>query len=85
MRYNKLMVKKEAVFVIAGLVILGLLVAGYFYFFKSEQNRGAESAVGATETISETVPEIVTNPAEEVPEVNPLDRANPFKYKNPLR
>lgn len=79
------MVKKEVVFAIVGLAILGLLVAGYFYFSKPEQKQGATSAVGTTEVVSEAVPEIVTNPAEEVPEVNLLDRANPFKYNNPLR
>lgn len=26
-----------------------------------------------------------TNPAEKLPEVNPLEKTNPFKYKNPLR
>lgn len=79
------MAKKEVIFAIAGLAILGLLVAGYFYFSKPRQKQGAESAVGTTEAVSDAVPEIVTNPAEEVPEVNPLDRANPFKYNNPLR
>lgn len=77
--------KKEVIFAIAGLVVFGALVAGYFYFSKLEQKQGAASAVGTTEVVSDVVPEIVTNPAEEVPEVNPLDRANPFKYNNPLR
>lgn len=66
------------------LIILGvvaLLVAGYFYFFRPKK----EGAVGTTEKVSESVPKIATNPAEKVPEVNPLDRANPFKYKNPLK
>lgn len=45
----------------------------------------AKGAVGTAKTISESVPEIQTNPGEEVPEINPLDRANPFKYVNPLR
>lgn len=67
-------------FVIALVVVAGL-VAGYFYFFRPEK----EGAVGTTEKVSESVPSIATNPAEEVPEVNPLDRANPFKYINPLR
>lgn len=45
----------------------------------------AKGAVGTAKTISESVPEIQTNPGEKVPEVNPLDRTNPFKYTNPLR
>lgn len=74
--------KKELLLGITGLIILGAFIAGYFYF---SQSPAPESAVGATKAASETVPEIVTNPAEEIPEVNPLDRANPFKYNNPLR
>jgi len=64
-----------------GLAVLGLLVSGYFYFFKPAK----QSAVGTVERASAGVPKITTNPADKVPEVNPLDRANPFKYTNPLR
>lgn len=77
------MSKKELIFAVVGLAVAGALVASYFYFFKPPPP--PEDAVSATEQVSETVPEIVTNPAEEIPEVNPLDRANPFKYNNPLR
>lgn len=76
--------KKELMLGVGGLVVLGALVAAYFYFSKPADT-GAEGALGATQQASEGVPKIVTNPAEEIPEVNPLDRANPFKYNNPLR
>lgn len=65
-------------------VVIVALAAGYFYFRKPSKPQG-DSAVGTAEKVSEGVPQITTNPADEVPEVNPLDRANPFKYTNPLR
>ena len=71
---------KKIIFIIIGLIVIALLVAGYFYFMKSKSG-----AVKTAEEVSNTVPEIQTNPGEKVPEINPLDRANPFKYKNPLR
>ena len=76
--------KKKLAEVIIGVLVLALLVAGYFYFFK----KSAKHSAGVVETAkqaSQSVPQIITNPAEKVPEVNPLDRANPFRYNNPLR
>ena len=70
--------------VIAALVI----AAGVGFWYWSQKETGAPKEKGAVETaktISESVPEIETNLGENVPEINPLDRANPFKYTNPLR
>ena len=80
------------------IIIIIFLVGGISFWYWSQKKEIKEVAVPkATEvprkegtvetakTISESVPEIQTNPGEEVPEVNPLDRANPFKYTNPLR
>lgn len=75
---------KKLTLAIVGLVILGLLAAGYFYFSKPKKEE-KKGAVGTVERVSESVPKITTNAAEKVPEINPLDRANPFKYNNPLR
>ena len=61
-------------------VILLVLAVGFWYW--SQREKGA---VGAAKDVSRAVPEIQTNPGQEVPEVNPLDLANPFKYTNPLR
>lgn len=70
--------------IIAGSVVVFVLVAiGLWFVFQKEA-----APVGVIETaksVSESVPQIQTNPGEEVPEINPLDRANPFKYNNPLR
>ena len=61
--------------------VIIVLAAGFWYWQGTEEKGAVETA----KTISEAVPEIQTNPGEEVPEINPLDRANPFKYTNPLR
>ncbi|KKU06192.1 MAG: hypothetical protein UX07_C0005G0022 [Parcubacteria group bacterium GW2011_GWA2_45_30] len=71
-----------------GITAALILIGGIIWYWP--QKRTPEpvepaGAVGAAETLSESVPEIKTNPGEKVPEINPLDRANPFKYKNPLR
>lgn len=72
---------RKLIFIITiAVVVLG---AGLWYWQRQgAQNKGA---VETAKTISDAVPEIQTNPGEKVPEINPLDRANPFKYINPLR
>lgn len=81
---------KQIIWIVAALAVLGLLIIGYRSTIRPKPVEPtpapeAKSAVDATEKVSESVPEIVTNPAQKVPEVNPLDRANPYKYINPLR
>lgn len=62
----------------AVLIIL-LIAAGVWYMLsrkpKEELPQGLE------------VPalQFQTNPVEKVPEINPVEKANPFKYDNPLR
>lgn len=52
--------------------------------YKKEPPKSEIEKIG--ESISGSVPEISTNPLEQkVPELNPVDRINPFQYKNPLR
>ncbi|MEK7599286.1 MAG: hypothetical protein AAB474_02470 [Patescibacteria group bacterium] len=71
---------QRAILIIAILVVLIFL--GYWFWPSKVKEEGA---VGVAKNVSEAVPKIQTNLGENVPEVNPLDRANPFKYKNPLR
>ena len=71
--------KRPAPLVILAVILL-VLAVGFWYW--SQREKGA---VGAAKDVSAAVPEIQTNPGQEVPEVNPLDLANPFKYTNPLR
>ena len=64
-------------------VVLVLLVLGIGYWLRSQKKE--TGVVETAKSVSESVPEIQTNPGQEVPEINPLDRANPFKYNNPLK
>ena len=70
---------RNMVVIAVGIVIL---VAIGYWFWPQKKEKGA---VETAKDISESVPQIQTNLGEEVPEINPLDRANPFKYVNPLR
>ena len=79
--YNKrYMINKKPILTIVVLVVVAGFAVWYLFFTKSK-----EGAVKTAEEVSEKVPEIQTNAGENVPEVNPLDRSNPFKYNNPLR
>lgn len=73
--------------IIAAIIILAVAAAIYFYYFKKEPPKPPqEKAAQNLEEVSAAVPEITTNPVEEkTPELNPVERANPFKYQNPLR
>lgn len=72
---------------ISGLIILALAAAGFVYWWnRPEPIKTTEEAIEVlTESpVSSIVP---GNPLEnKVPEVNPVDKANPFKdaYKNPF-
>ncbi len=68
-------------------IVLALVAVGIVFWYSGGGKifNAPNGAVGTTKTVSEGVPKIQTNAAEKVPEVNPLDRANPFKYNNPLR
>ncbi len=72
-----------------GVIISVLVIGGFWYWYSKRQisvlPQEEKSTVETAKDISEAVPEIQTNPGQKVPEVNPLDRANPFKYTNPLR
>ncbi|TSC77384.1 MAG: hypothetical protein G01um101429_1084 [Parcubacteria group bacterium Gr01-1014_29] len=79
------------------IAIIVILLAGGVGFWFWSQKKAEEpvepieepiedkGVVETAKTISESVPEIETNVGEKVPEINPLDRANPYKYTNPLR
>ena len=77
---------KNLIWVVVGLVILGLAIAGYLYWQSGKNGGLLESTAENLGDASGSVPEINTNPVEnEVPELNPVERVNPFKYENPLR
>ncbi len=81
--------KKVILIVIAALLIIGAGVGAYFYF-KGESaapvttTQAVENATNAAEKITEsatqgTLPAIETNPLENKPDINPADKANPYK------
>lgn len=81
---------KSAQFYVAIVAVVGILIAGYFYFKniqKEEKLPDPEKA--STPAVSGTLPELntETNVLENVPEINPVDKTNPFKdvYKNPFQ
>jgi flagellar basal body-associated protein FliL len=81
---------KKLTFIIVAVILLVGGIGFWYWLQKKVEVPKAEvpkeeGAVGTAKTISESVPEIQTNPGEKVPEINPLDRVNPFKYTNPLR
>ncbi len=72
--------------VLIGTAAVLIIAAGIgFWYWSQRKAPEPKGAVGTAKAVSESVPEIQTNPGEKVPEINPLDLANPFKYHNPLR
>lgn len=84
---------KNKKLILIGIVALAIIiVAGYFVWqeYKTEEDsleKAGEAAEKITESATKgTLPSIQTNPLENKPDVNPADKANPFKdvYKNPF-
>lgn len=82
--------KKTTLILIAVILLIGLLLGGYFGWEKWNKSRvssgikALESAGEASEKIMESaikgvLPSIGTDPLENKPDVNPADKANPFK------
>ena len=82
--------KTILILVIVALVIIGLGSGGYLYLLKlkkaqlDSQTQILEKAGKASEKITESVtqsvlPSVGTNPVESQPDINPADKANPFK------
>ena len=72
---------KNLIWIIAGLTVLAAAVAIYLLVFSDKKN-----PVEVLEGLSSGVEVPSTNPLEnKVPELNPVEKFNPFKYENPLR
>ena len=74
--------KLNLVWVAAG-VIAALLVGGYFLWKgaqKTSEEKAADAVSKSVESATQGVlPTINTNPLEKLPELNPIDKTNPFK------
>ncbi len=81
------MPKKQILILIAAVLLISLGIAGYFYWQKTKAKpeeqvleQASEAAEKITESVSQGVlPSLGTNPLESKPDVNPADKANPFK------
>ena len=77
--------KKETLIIIAAVLLIGLIVGGYFLWKNfSSENKALEKAGEVAEKITESatkgvLPSIGTNPLENKPDINPADKANHFK------
>jgi len=81
-------IPKKVIFIIIAVVLLIVLsITGYFCwinFKKSEIKNTFQNVSNAAEDITNSankgvLPSIQTNPLENKPDVNPADKANPFK------
>ena len=81
------MPKKMIFIIIAVILLIALGIGGYFYwinlkksatqnFLKNASNTAEDITNSATKGV---LPSIQTNPLENKPDVNPADKANPFK------
>ena len=67
-----------------------LILAGIFYFFQvykpKEQPATQESILRGLEAVTTPKVKVITNPTENLPEVNLVEKANPFTktYQNPF-
>ena len=82
--------KKLLIIIIAVVLLIGLGIGGYFYWSNWKKTKsGAETpalekAGDAAQKITDSatqgaLPSIGTNPLESKPDVNPADKANPYK------
>ena len=83
---------KKTIFILVAVVLLiGLVIGGYFGWKKWRESKALAPETSALEKAGETaekitesatqgvLPSIGTNPLESKPDVNPADKANPFK------
>ncbi len=82
--------KKEILIIVTAVLLIGLVVGGYFLWnnWKKSADNAGETADKITESATKGVlPSIGTNPLESKPDVNPADKANPFKniITNPFK
>jgi len=80
--------KKNIVPVAVGIAVIIVLALAGFYYWRARKAVPEPSATEALEQVESAAPKVgvPTSPVEgKVPSLNPVDRANPFKYENPLR
>ena len=81
--FTILYMKTANISIIIVLIIVAVAVAAYFYF----QRSGAPDQVDEGSVVEElNIPAPVENPGQELPDINPASKANPFEnvYQNPF-
>lgn len=86
------MADKKILIIVTVAVVIGLAVAGYFYWQKSKApeltpggqalEQAGEAAGKITESATQgTLPslDVNKNPLEEAPDINPVGQSNPFR------
>lgn len=78
--------KKIILIGLAVLLALGVIAGVYFYLSRSKitEKQALQNATGAADMLTESatkgaLPSIETNPLENKPDINPADKANPYK------
>lgn len=76
---------KTIVSIVITLVIVALAIAAVFYF-RAQQETAEVPLSEESDVLKELQIPTATNPAEEVPDVNPVKKTNPFEqtYQNPF-
>jgi len=79
-------ISKKTIIIIAVVLLIILASAGFLYWNNLKKSKAGilEKAGDLTKKITEsatkgTLPSITTNPLENKPDINPADKANPFK------
>lgn len=77
-------------FLVYLVVVIAIAVAGFLYWYLGKDRvdteyKKIETTEEAVEILSQT-PEatIETNPVKKVPDLNPVEKVNPFKIPNPF-
>lgn len=79
--------KKTLIIIIAVVLIVTMGIGVYFYWSKKSKPAGLENLEKISDTADKikdsaakgVLPSIQTNPLEDKPDLNPLDKTNPYK------
>ena len=66
--------------------VVAIIAIGLYWYFGKGETKKVETTEEALEVLSETPPSTVeTNPVKKVPDLNPVEKVNPFKTSNPFQ
>jgi len=74
MIFNK--IDKKTLIIIIVIILIALGAGGYFYWSKKTNTETEKIIENSTKG---ALPSINTNPLENKPDINPADKANPYK------